>query len=119
MQKVIDEKIPINDYIDNYLVRDDKDGFTDVDLFKPGSEEVFLPLPTDREIHEINDKDNRVDHDIPCNQGLQTISPQTLDSLMPEVNTTESQQPEAASTEILSTQTIKNINPHNLFIDSF
>ena len=80
------------------------DGFTDVDLFEAGSEEVFLPLPTDLEIHEINYQDNRV----------QTISPQTLDSLMSEVNTTEYLQPESASTEVVSTPTPTNFNTQNL-----
>ena len=37
MQKVIDEKRPINDYIDNILERDDMDGFTDFDLFEADS----------------------------------------------------------------------------------
>ena len=56
LQAILNEKASIESYIDNYHETDDYDGFTDVDLFENGAEEVLFPLPTNREVDEVGDE---------------------------------------------------------------
>ena len=52
LQKILNDRSPINSFVDFYHESDDLDGFTDVDLFEAGQSEVDTPLVNNREILE-------------------------------------------------------------------
>jgi hypothetical protein len=55
LQTVLDIQKTVGHYIDNYKESDDIDGFTDVNLFTHGAEEVMHPLVNNREIDEVDE----------------------------------------------------------------
>ena len=61
MQSVLNLKVPIDYYIDDFYESDEIDGFNDVDLFDEGSEEVIAPLPSNREFDELG-SENQIDN---------------------------------------------------------